>query len=268
MASKRALKHAPWSASKVQTALRCPRLFHYRYVEKLREPEVMPETRVGKAVHQTLEHALAGMQLPEAEAEGAALLESDDERARFDRLCAALPAFLERIDAFRRRRRVSRELVEYSLGMRENLSSTAFYAGDAFYRGILDVAFLYEDGTLAVVDHKTGKRSKYLDITEQLEGYAVLAAAGFRSVRRVWLGIHWVGEGVVDWAEPTSIAEINQRLLPQVVANIEAAALAVDDGPRANPSPWCFRCSYRSVCPEGREVRFEPVDEETEPGWE
>ena len=25
--------------------LRCPRLFHFRYVEKVREPDVMPEAR-------------------------------------------------------------------------------------------------------------------------------------------------------------------------------------------------------------------------------
>ena len=47
--STRALIHAPWSASKVATALRCPRLFHFRYIEKVPEPEVMPEARIGKA---------------------------------------------------------------------------------------------------------------------------------------------------------------------------------------------------------------------------
>ena len=59
-----------------------------------------------------------------------------------------------------------------------------------------------------------------------------------------------------------SVAEINQRILPEVVDTIEAAALAVDDGPRPQTSTWCLRCSYRSICPAGREVRFEPVDDE------
>lgn len=267
MATTRALKHAPWSASKVQTALRCPRLFHYRYVDKLREPEVMPETRVGKAVHQAIELALGGMLLEQALAEGSQTLASDDERTRFDTVCASLPEFLERIAQFRRAKRVTRSMVEYSLAIRENLSAAPFYAGDAFYRGIIDLAYLYGGGNLAVVDHKSGRRSSNLNITEQLEGYAVLAAAGFRQVQRVWLGVHWVGSGAIDWAPPMSIAEINQRLLPGVMANIEAAALAVDDGPRATPSPWCERCSYRTVCPEGQDARFEPVDEDPEPWW-
>ena len=63
--STRALIHAPWSASKVSTALRCPRLFHFKYVQKLAEPEVMPETRIGKAIHKALEQTLLGTPLPE-----------------------------------------------------------------------------------------------------------------------------------------------------------------------------------------------------------
>ncbi|MBZ0238751.1 MAG: PD-(D/E)XK nuclease family protein, partial [Deltaproteobacteria bacterium] len=66
MPSTRALIHAPWSASKVATGLRCPRLFHFKYVEKVPEADVMPEARIGKAVHAALETALGGT--PPAEA--------------------------------------------------------------------------------------------------------------------------------------------------------------------------------------------------------
>ena len=66
MPSTRALIHAPWSASKVTTALRCPRLFHFKYIEKLKEPEVMPETRIGKSIHKALELVLMGTPIGEA----------------------------------------------------------------------------------------------------------------------------------------------------------------------------------------------------------
>ena len=259
MATTRALGHAPWSASKIATALRCPRLFHYRYVEKLAEPEVMPEARIGKAVHAALEVALGGVPIEMAVATARALITDPLEQARFEHLSGGIPAFLSRIEEFRRRRRVSRELVEFSLAVRENFTTTQFYAGDAFYRGIFDVGFIYED-TLAVVDHKTGARYRNLANTDQLEGYAVLAAAGFRSVRRVWLGVHWVADAEVDWVHPISVGDIQHDLVPRVLANVEAAALAVHDGPRANPGVWCERCNYRSVCPSGIEFRFEPVD--------
>ncbi|HLU66833.1 MAG TPA: PD-(D/E)XK nuclease family protein [Kofleriaceae bacterium] len=267
MATTRARSHAPWSASKISTALRCSRLFHYRYVEKLPEPEVMPEARIGKAVHAALEGALGGAALPAAIEQGRKLLTDPLEQARFDHLSRGIPPFLDRIEAFRRRRRVARELVEFSLAVREDFSTTQFYAGDAFYRGIFDSAFLYDEGTLAVIDHKTGYRSPNLSITDQLEGYAVLAAAGFRSVRRVWLGIHWVADAEVDWVRPIPTQEIQQDLVPRVLANIEAAALAISDGPRSNPGVWCERCNYRTVCPTGIEFRFEPVDPD-EPGIE
>ena len=66
MPSTRALIHAPWSASKVSTALRCPRLFHFKYIEKIKEPEVMAEARIGKSIHKALELVLQGT--PENEA--------------------------------------------------------------------------------------------------------------------------------------------------------------------------------------------------------
>jgi RecB family exonuclease len=242
--------------------LRCPRLFHYRYIEKLPEPEVMPEARIGKAVHDALERVLGGQFIPAAVAAARELLPEGLERDRFDHLSSGIPRFLERIQAFRRRRRVGRELVEFSLAVRENLTSTQFYAGDALFRGVFDAGFVYDDGTLAVIDHKTGARTPQLHISDQLEGYAVLAAAWFRSIRRVWLGVHWVADGEVDWVPPLAGADIQHELVPRVLANIEAAALAVDDGPRANPGVWCERCNYRSVCPSGIEFRFEPVDDD------
>lgn len=258
----RALSHAPWSSSKVQTALRCPRLFHYKYVDKIPEPEVMSEARIGKAIHHALEHVLGGTPLSAAVTTARDLLPEGLERDRFDHLSDGVPRFLERIADFRRRRRVGRELVEFSLAVRENLTSTQFYAGDALFRGVFDVGFLYEDGNLAVIDHKTGARAHRLQISDQLEGYAVLAASWFRSLRRVWLGIHWVGDGEVDWVRPLPMAEVQHDLVPRVLANIEAAALSVHDGPRANPGVWCERCNYRSVCPSGIEFRFEPVDDD------
>ena len=260
--STRALIHAPWSASKVHTALRCPRSFHYRYVEKVKEIEVMPEARIGKALHAAIEQALLGTTLFDATAAARSTLLDDDQQARFDRLAVGIPPFVERIAAFRRQRRVSRQIVEYPLAVRDDFTSTQFYAGDALYRGILDAAYLYDDESIAVLDHKTGIRYGSHAITEQLEGYAVLSASHFRSARRFWLGVHWVAERAVEWSEPLAADEINRRMLPRLLDNVEAAALAVDDGPRPNPGAWCERCAYRSICPAGNAVRFEPVDDE------
>jgi len=258
--STRALIHAPWSASKVSTALRCPRLYHFKYVDKVREPEVMPEARIGKAIHKALEQVLMGTPIPEATAAIRAELPSEVEQVRFDGLVTGIPAFAGRIQQFRRRRRVARQLVEYSLAIREDLSTTAFYSGDAYYRGVLDLGYLFQDDAIAVLDHKTGVRIPGSSIVDQLEGYAVLAAAAFRHVKTMWLGIHWVAERAVEWSTPVPPEAIIDRLVPDLLDNIEAAALAISDGPRTNPGPWCDRCSYRSLCPASRELRYEPVE--------
>ena len=260
MPSTRALIHAPWSASKVSTALRCPRLFHFKYIEKVKEPEVMPEARIGKAIHKAIEEVLMGRTVDEANAEIRAALPDETEKRRYDNLATGIPAFTARIGQFRRRKRVARQLVEYSLAVREDLTTTQFYSGDAYYRGVLDLGYVFEDDSLALVDHKTGARIPGSSITDQLDGYAVLAAAAFRHVKRFWLGIHWIAERAVEWSTPVPPEQIRDRLMPGLLDNIEAAALAVDDGPRVNPGSWCDRCSYRNLCPASREIRYEPVE--------
>jgi hypothetical protein len=260
MPSTRALIHAPWSASKVGTALRCPRLFHWKYVEKVPEPEVMPEARIGKAIHKALELVLMGTPPPEAIATARGDLGTEHEQRRFDALGTGIPAFTHRISQFRRRRRVARQLVEYSLAVREDLTVTQFYSGDAYYRGVLDLGYMFEDDSLALVDHKTGARLPGTSIADQLEGYVVLSAAAFRHVRKFWLGVHWIAERAVEWGTPVTPEHVIDKMVPDLLDNIEAAALAVDDGPRTNPGPWCDRCSFRELCPASRELRYEPVE--------
>ena len=260
MPSTRALIHAPWSASKVSTGLRCPRLFHFKYIQKIKEPEVMPEARIGKAIHKAVEQVLMGAPLDEAVGAVRAELPSETEQLRYDNLATGIPAFTTRIAQFRRRKRVARQLVEYSLAVREDLTTTQFYSGDAYYRGVLDLGYLFEDDSLALVDHKTGARIPGSTVADQLEGYAVLAASAFRHVRRFWFGVHWIAERSVEWTTPVTPEHVRDRLVPNLLDNIEAAALAVDDGPRPNPGSYCDRCSYRNLCPASREVRYEPVE--------
>jgi CRISPR/Cas system-associated exonuclease Cas4 (RecB family) len=255
----RALIHAPWSASKVATALRCPRLFHFKYVDKVPEPEVAPEARIGKAIHKALEFALHGRPLLAAKEDARAVLAVEDEQQKYDFLTAGIDPFIRRVHDFRRRKRVARQLVEYSFAVREDLSATAFYSGDAYFRGILDLGYLFADDVIALVDHKSGIRftgGGASAIGDQLDGYAVLATASFRHVQWIWLGIHWVADRALEWNAPMPVAQVHDKLGPVLLDNIEAAALAVDDGPRTNPGAHCDRCSYRTLCPASKEPRY------------
>jgi CRISPR/Cas system-associated exonuclease Cas4 (RecB family) len=255
-----ALQHAPWSVSKVHCALRCPLEFHLRYVDRRKEPEVAPETRLGKAVHAALEAVLRRTPIAEALAAGRAALLSDEERARFDELSGPIARFGERIESFKARRRVRSELIEHRLAVTFDLSPTDFVSPQAFFRGVWDAGYLFDDGVLAVVDHKSGVRRPGADYAEQLGGYATLAAAHLPHVRRVWLGVHFVAEAALEWSPPVELAEIRAAVAPRLLEVIEEAARAVKDR-AARVSTWCMRCSYRSICPAMRAAALAELPE-------
>ncbi len=255
-----ALQHAPWSVSKVQCALRCPLEFHLRYVDRLHEPEVSPETRLGKAVHAALEAVLRRTPVAEALAAGRANLLSDEERARFDELAAPIARFADRIESFKARRRVRQELIEHRLAVTFDLSPTEFVSPDAFFRGVWDAGYLFDDGVLAVVDHKSGVRRPGADYADQLGGYATLAAAHMVYVRKLWLGVHFVAEAALEWSPPVDVAEVRAAVAPRLLAYIEEAARAVKDR-TPNVSTWCRRCTYRSICPAMRAAALAQLPE-------
>jgi hypothetical protein len=182
--STRALIHAPWSASKVSTALRCPRLFHFKYVQKLAEPEVMPEARIGKAIHKALEQTLMGAPLAEATGAVRGELPTETEQLRFDALAAGIPAFTSRTASS-----------AGTGGSRASWSSTrsrcARPVGDAVSAAAIlsrrDHPGSVRGRRAALVDHATPAHPGYVDRNRSrgLRGRA--AAAAFRHVRTFWL---------------------------------------------------------------------------------
>lgn len=227
--------------------------FRYKYVDKIPEPEVAADARLGKAIHAALEAALGGMGLGEALKRGRKDLVHDEEQARFDELSVAVSKFAERIEGFRARRRVQRELVEHRLAVDASFMPTGFNSRDAFFRGVWDVGFVYDNGALAVVDHKTGARRALAEYADQLQGYATLAAAHLAQVKKFWLGVHFVVDAAVEWSEPMLPENVRSVLIPRAMEQIEQAARLVSEGYGPRPSGWCKRCSYRSICPETRD---------------
>lgn len=246
-----ALRHAPWSTSKVKTAQKCAQEFHFRYVDKIPEPAVGPAQRIGKVVHAALEKVLAHAPFQTVLEEGRRELLNDEERARFDSLAKSVEKFGERIDDFRRRKQVRSEMVEHKLAVRADLRPTIFHAKDAFFRGVWDAGFVFDDA-VAVVDHKTGMRRPASEFADQLGGYALLAAAHLKQTRRVWLGIHFVEAGEMEWSQPVALGDVNQTYAPKLVDSIEQAAENVARGPIPQVNDNCTYCSYHAICPAMR----------------
>jgi CRISPR/Cas system-associated exonuclease Cas4 (RecB family) len=253
-----ALRHAPWSLSKVKTALRCGLEFQYRYVDRIPERAVEGDARVGKAIHAALEGVLGRAPVEEVLLKNRQDLLHDEERQKYDELSVSVRKFVERIETFRSRRRVRSQLVEHMVAVNADLESTPFVAKDAFFRGVWDAGFVYDEGNLAVVDHKTGIRRELSDYSDQLDGYAILAAANLQHVRQVWLGVHFVADAAMEWTEPVALDDVKRTVAQRVVGQIEEAAGAVASGYEPRPSWYCGRCAYRAICPV---MRNKPADE-------
>ncbi len=262
MPSIAALRHAPWSLSKVKCALRCPQEFHFKYVAKIHEPAVAADARIGKGVHAALEVVLLGKPAEDAIVAGKKELLHDEEHRRFDELMPAVRAFVRRIEAFKTKKRVTFEMIEHRVAVNSTFEPTLFLAKDAFFRGVWDAGFLFDDGVLAVVDHKTGIRQVATRYADQLEGYATLAASNMGYVKRVWLGVHFVPDAAMEWSDPVPLDVVRKEFMPRVLAQIEEAARAVAGPglPEPHMSAWCKRCSYRSICPAMRARSIEDLE--------
>jgi len=74
------------------------------------------------------------------------------------------------------------------------------------------------------------------------------------------LGFNGLARRAVEWSPPAAPGVGRDRRIPDLLDNTGGGALAVDVGPRTHAGSWCDRCSYRSVCPASREIRYEPVE--------
>ena len=187
------------------------------------------------------------------------------EEERYNKLCQNIPPFLEKFASFSSKRGSRKPMVEFAMSMTPDKRPTSFFSKKGLYRGIIDLAFRYDDDKCAVLDHKSGQKHPHKSIFDQLEGYAVLAAHTLSGIRQIILGIHWVSDSTVDWSKPVDVQTVKTKTCDLLISNIEAAALAVADGPRPQPTSWCLRCSYRSICDVGQSMRYEPIDEEPDP---
>ena len=259
--SEAAFEHAPWSASKIACAARCPLEFRYRYIERISEKQVSPEARLGKAVHLALELALSRSGLEEGLAAGRKQLLTEPEKERYETLARMVGDFTERVAAFRSRRRVRVQLLEHRVAVDAQFRPTGFIAKNAFFRGVWDAGFLFGGGVLAVVDHKTGIRRSLESFADQLEGYAAVASAIVPRLRKMWIGVHFVADGQVEWQGPLEPDRVKDEFVPRLLAQIEDAAANLGECTEPRPSSFCQICSYQAICPavRGEVSRLPPL---------
>lgn len=255
------LKYKPWSVSKLGVLEGCARQFHWKHVERRKEQGSSGAAKVGVAVHAVIEDRLAGKQ---EFADDALLHEhavkqalTSDEIRQAKEFLPSVDEFVERINRFEEKKRVSVRRMEHKLGLREDFSACDFMAGDCVIRGVIDYLAVPDKGTVVVLDHKTGKRKSLEQHRLQLHTYKLFVAAHFPEAAAVQCGIHYVGDPELDWEVPMPLSYVRSHLFPwlEMTLNKQVVRLSVIDENRAAPQTgWrCEYCGYIEDCREGQE---------------
>lgn len=187
----------PWSHSSLTAFETCPRRFQLTRITKAFSEPQTEATLHGNEVHKALERHLNKEQwLPEKYAEYLPLVER----------VAATPG---------------KRLVEYKFALTSSFKPTAFFAKDAWVRGVIDAGVIGTKSA-AVLDWKTGKPKTDAD---QLKLFAAVTFASFPYLEKVRTGYVWLAHNKLATQEfvKSDVSAIWQEFLPRISRLTKAA---------------------------------------------
>jgi len=244
---------ASLSPSKVATFTECGQAFKFSAIDRLAEP-ASPWTAKGTLVHLALErlHAdvAAGSRTPDVAAE---LVREAVQEVLGSAECVGvdvgdLGAFVSDAEQLARNVFLLEDPNEVrAVGVELKLEAEV---GGVVLRGVIDRLDLRPDGSLVVVDYKTGRAPGARTEKARLAGvhfYACLVEQAFGVVpARVEL-LH-LREPMVLSSVPSTRSRVGLRRRTSAIwAAIEQGCAT--DGFRPRPGPLCSVCGYRNRCP-------------------
>lgn len=243
------------SPSKITAFTNCPLAFRFSVVERLPEPP-SPAALKGTLVHRALE--LLFSEYPRGSRSRVAAQQALDaawrELAGGEELgCLGLDAAEEAAYLVDARVLVDRYLeledpdAVNAVGLELNLSTDL--AGITV-RGIIDRLDELEDGSLAVVDYKTGRAPRNEQSRSRLSGvqmYALMCEAELGRRPSV-VRLLYLRDRIVISAAPTDQAMRGTRQRALGVWSAIERACREDDF-RPNPSSLCRFCAFQAYCP-------------------
>lgn len=261
--SPNALKYAPWSISKAESAKQCGLRFHWKYVEQIPEPKqaVRPESRIGSAAHKAMELVLHGEDIKRAFTVGAVdnklTTKEVEELLTFT---GTIQEFVKRVARFQEKRPSKKQFVEHKFGLTMALKPTTFFGDQVFFRGTWDYALHLQDNELVIFDHKSGQppppnpatgeldTSKY---SNQLSMYALAGRLSLPSIKGVQSAIHFMRDGSIAWGAYITAEEIDEKLTKWFVEYLNDSVAALEK--KGTPGWYCGFCGYAGKCPAYQE---------------
>lgn len=252
----------PVTPAKLDTFDSCPRRFRYIYVDRPAPSRGAPwaHTGIGSAVHGALRAIWDAV--PSRRSVQAVLT---DLRAMWP-----LSGFRDREQSQRALQIMSDQLAAYVeehvdlAGQPRGIERTvgAPY-GDLAISGRIDRVDELEDGSLVVIDYKTGRAVPTGDearASMQLAVYAVAVERTFRA-RCARVELHHIPSGVIAGAEITpATRERQMRRAADTADDIDRAKQRLvagtppDEAYPARVGPGCGHCDFWAHCAEGRQV--------------
>lgn len=254
----------PWSVSKLKTLQKCPLQFYLRYIVKLKLPE--PEldedrllTHYGSAAHEVLDYVMQGLSVDSAfervRVESKKYLPAEYwpevESNRF-----SIEKFKERIDEFKIRNKVAKILPEKKLAVTKDWKPTQFFAKDAFFRGVIDLAIIMQNKDVLLIDHKRGPDPQWglRNYEFQLDSYFPLFHYGMQPIAGGQSGVHFINHGEILLREYTDLERIQEKIPKEIAFYTEAAVDAVIEAGKFEykRGTMCKYCDYKELCKGGK----------------
>jgi len=249
----------PCTPTRLLTWLDCPRRYRFSYLDRPTPPKgpAWAHTSLGTSVHTAL---AAWWRLPLRErtpGRGAELVREGWVRE----------GYRDDAESAQVRERAARWVHDYladvdpaaePVGVERTVSAPT---PRLVLSGRVDRIDERPDGSIVVVDYKTGRRPPADDDARGSLALAVYAVAATRTLRRPWavVELHHLPTGTVAAASHAveslarKVAEAESIACEARAADeAYAAGETGDDRFPARPSPMCSWCDFRSVCGPGR----------------
>lgn len=259
-----ARKHAPWSISKAELAEVCPAQFRHKYLVRSQGSSANADNKVGVVAHKILEQRVKGDTNTTARQVAKVDELTSTEKETLQTLQDNIESFLRRFDVFCKAQSVSTILTEISWGFDATYAPAEFRAPNVYFRGQLDLGAITGDGTLFVLDHKSGfAKHLYGDESKrrQLIAYAVLAMPNMPEIAGVRPGVHFLQGDDPDlrlqWMDFIPADNVRRAYAPWLFEHVNVCAAHLADGrfpakvaKKKNRGWPCHWCNYQAHCPD------------------
>lgn len=255
-----------YSYSKLSTGACCPRRYHKQYIHKEKPSNIVdaPMAQIGIAVHSILEIAFKTMvtvglditRCDEALQDAYNKVLEKEKYTSFEWEMIhshqnGARDKLRRLCTFAKNNNCHL-FVESELAIDSKFNPVAF-GGSSFFNGKLDLALLKPNGDLAIIDHKTGKKST--GYTQQLAIYEVLAYFSLAKkaeelgcpIKTTRTCLNYLSDDQMIWFPAITVGELLEKRLPLFIEWLNTTADFISTG-EAKKGDHCKYCCYKSSC--------------------